>query len=51
MTINYSDIARKTGRSRQHIRECLRGSRKPGRELKLELVALGLFGGRRHAKA
>lgn len=49
--VNYSEIARLTGRSRQHIRECLRGSRKPGADLKHELLRLGLFGGRRHAKA
>lgn len=51
MMINYSEIARLTGRSRQHIRECLRGSRKPGVDLKHELLALGLFGGRRRAQA
>lgn len=51
MIVNYSDIARKTGRSRQHIRECMRGNRKPGEELKHELIRLGFFGGRRRAKA
>lgn len=51
MQINYSEIARETGRSRQHIRECLRGNRKPGADLKRELMSLGLFGGRCRAKA
>ena len=44
---NYAEIARRTGKSRQHIRECLRGTRNPSDGLKHDLIALGIFGGRR----
>lgn len=51
VTINYSAIARLTGRSRQHIRECLVGNRRPGETLRVELLRLGAIKRRRHAKA
>lgn len=41
--INYSEVARRTGKSREHIRLCFAGKRNPGVQLQKELQGMGFY--------